>query len=433
MFKESYHKAKLITEQEGFLNESSPKGAMFHMIKEQYEGFIKLLEEELKLNVSLNEEISKASLKKSTKRNIDLYNVSLIRKLEILKEDNCRLKETLKLEEDKRNLSEKKYKAAIKAKQYEHLIGRGKLGLSDRDLCQILHMTPNEWANPTCLTEKLGDIQKKKMELENDLKFRFVKQSNYQSLLQSTLKKEAQCETLGVINSTLKTRVKRLKLAIEAALISAYHEYPYGKRNDQSMASIVEMVLQNFHDEKEERAEISDAINDHIKMSLFEDNSSKNKSQNTLSIDSGLKKKLDNIDQPKSFDERKSFFDDDPMKEQEAEMTMDFVEHFSLLFSSRKFKEAAFHAIYAPKGVLRTPQTLKYFKELDTILKKKKKTNNQSYVLHYCKLLMSTIDVVGKQPSTWETIECFKCAIYEGGECVGTSRAVCNSIIVCQN
>lgn len=33
MFKESYHKAKLITEQEGFLNESSPKGAMFHMIK----------------------------------------------------------------------------------------------------------------------------------------------------------------------------------------------------------------------------------------------------------------------------------------------------------------------------------------------------------------------------------------------------------------
>lgn len=162
MFKESYHKAKLITEQEGFLNESSPKGAMFHMIKEQYEGFIKLLEEELKLNVSLNEEISKASLKKSTKRNIDLYNVSLIRKLEILKEDNCRLKETLKLEEDKRNLLEKKYKAAIKAKQYEHLIGRGKLGLSDRDLCQILHMTPNEWANPTCLTEKLGDIQKKK-------------------------------------------------------------------------------------------------------------------------------------------------------------------------------------------------------------------------------------------------------------------------------
>lgn len=96
---------------------------------------------------------------------------------------------------------------------------------------------------------------------------------------------------------------------------------------------------------------------------------------------------------------------------------MDYIEYFSKLFSAKKYEEAAFQAIYSPKGVLRTRQTLKYFKNIDEAGEKEQIRNGggvfeKSYLLHYCTMLVSTVSIVGRKMTPWETIESFRCAIH---------------------
>jgi len=56
-----------------------------------------------------------------------------------------------------------------------------------------------------------------------------------------------------------------------------------------------------------------------------------------------------------------TFEDDDPNKEKEAEMMLEYIEKFNELFEDGKYEEAAIHAANSPKGILRTSATLAKF------------------------------------------------------------------------
>lgn len=58
----------------------------------------------------------------------------------------------------------------------------------------------------------------------------------------------------------------------------------------------------------------------------------------------------------------KSFDDDDPNKEKEAEVMLEYIEKFNELFEDGKYDEAAIHASNSPKGILRTSETLAKFR-----------------------------------------------------------------------
>ena len=57
-----------------------------------------------------------------------------------------------------------------------------------------------------------------------------------------------------------------------------------------------------------------------------------------------------------------TFEDDDPSKEKEAEMMLEYIEKFNELLEDKAYEEAAVHAANSPKGILRTPETLVRFK-----------------------------------------------------------------------
>lgn len=57
-----------------------------------------------------------------------------------------------------------------------------------------------------------------------------------------------------------------------------------------------------------------------------------------------------------------TFDDDDPTREKEAEMMLEYIEKFNELMEEEKYESAAIHAANSPKGILRTPETLARFK-----------------------------------------------------------------------
>ena len=57
-----------------------------------------------------------------------------------------------------------------------------------------------------------------------------------------------------------------------------------------------------------------------------------------------------------------TFEDDDPTREKEAEMMLEYIEKFNELLEDGHLEEAAVHAANSPKGILRTPETLARFK-----------------------------------------------------------------------
>ena len=57
-----------------------------------------------------------------------------------------------------------------------------------------------------------------------------------------------------------------------------------------------------------------------------------------------------------------SFEDDDPTREKEAEMMLEYIEEFNELLEGGLIEEAAMHAANSPKGILRTSETLNRFK-----------------------------------------------------------------------
>ena len=57
----------------------------------------------------------------------------------------------------------------------------------------------------------------------------------------------------------------------------------------------------------------------------------------------------------------RTFEDDDPVKEREADAMMDYITKFNELFDAQQYEAAAVHAANSPQGILRTMKTLHKF------------------------------------------------------------------------
>ncbi len=57
-----------------------------------------------------------------------------------------------------------------------------------------------------------------------------------------------------------------------------------------------------------------------------------------------------------------NFEEDDPAREKEAEMMLEYIEKFTELMEDKRYEDAATHAANSPKGILRTPETMQKFK-----------------------------------------------------------------------
>eukprot|EP00058_Branchiostoma_floridae_P011381 XP_002596869.1 hypothetical protein BRAFLDRAFT_284614 [Branchiostoma floridae] len=95
-----------------------------------------------------------------------------------------------------------------------------------------------------------------------------------------------------------------------------------------------------------------------------------------------------------------SFEDDDPNKEKEAEMLLEYIDKFHELFDEECYQDAAIHAANSPKGILRTPETMAKFKDVGT-----------EALLAYCEALMSSVSALSHLPSPEVCLECVRCAL----------------------
>ncbi|XP_038049781.1 clathrin heavy chain linker domain-containing protein 1-like isoform X3 [Patiria miniata] len=101
------------------------------------------------------------------------------------------------------------------------------------------------------------------------------------------------------------------------------------------------------------------------------------------------------------------FDDDDPSKEREAEMLLEYIEHFNELFEEGKYKDAAMHAASSPKGILRNCETLSRFRAIHA------RTGKLPPLLVYCEALISSVPAVGSPPDAETSLECVKSALSE--------------------
>ncbi|XP_078672231.1 clathrin heavy chain linker domain-containing protein 1-like [Branchiostoma floridae x Branchiostoma belcheri] len=95
-----------------------------------------------------------------------------------------------------------------------------------------------------------------------------------------------------------------------------------------------------------------------------------------------------------------SFEDDDPNKEKEAEMLLEYIDKFHELFDEECYQDAAIHAANSPKGILRTPETMAKFKDVGS-----------EALLAYCEALMSSVSALSHLPSPEVCLECVRCAL----------------------
>ncbi|XP_048734570.2 clathrin heavy chain linker domain-containing protein 1-like [Ostrea edulis] len=102
-----------------------------------------------------------------------------------------------------------------------------------------------------------------------------------------------------------------------------------------------------------------------------------------------------------------SFEDDDPNKEKEAEMMLEYIEKFNELFEDGKYEEAAIHAANSPKGILRTSATLAKFRDV------KVRLTYRSPLLAFCDAIMASVGAVGTKPTSELSTDCVQCALNE--------------------
>ena len=119
----------------------------------------------------------------------------------------------------------------------------------------------------------------------------------------------------------------------------------------------------------------------------------------------GSSRKYDPLQQHISTD------DDDPLKKKESEKLVSYIEHFNDLFDFCQYEAAAIHAAASPMAILRTPQAMQKFKEVEVF------EGTKSPLFLYCEALMTTSvvdsDILKLSPSM--SMECISCALKESG------------------
>ncbi|ESP02815.1 hypothetical protein LOTGIDRAFT_93131, partial [Lottia gigantea] len=219
-----------------------------------------------------------------------------------------------------------------------------------KDIRMLPGVSLEEQTDPRYLNKTLVKLDRQLRELNNSFKTRYLPKKNKDELKEYLYKKVSFRDHLLAQSKDFKTKSHRLKIALEAS-----EAYNRAKPPHQT---------------------VGDAL------SSEGDNSN-------------------------SGETSTQFEEDDPNKEKEAEMMLEYIEKFNELFEDGKFEEAAVHAANSPKGILRTQATLAKFRV------KLKYNGGRTPLLAFCDALMSSVKVCGNKPSIGLSIDCVQCALNE--------------------
>nr|CAB3231620.1 clathrin heavy chain linker domain-containing protein 1-like [Phallusia mammillata] len=100
--------------------------------------------------------------------------------------------------------------------------------------------------------------------------------------------------------------------------------------------------------------------------------------------------------------------EDDPSKEKEAEMILEYMDKFNELFTDREYSKAAIHAANSPRGVLRNHETLNRFKEVSDDY-----SGTPSPLLMYSEALMHSSNAQDNVIDGETSVICCRCALNE--------------------
>nr|XP_039249295.1 clathrin heavy chain linker domain-containing protein 1-like isoform X1 [Styela clava] len=174
-----------------------------------------------------------------------------------------------------------------------------------------------DWTNEKTLKSAVENLDSVIEELRKQKKTLYVPKEKRDEMLQEFKEKMKEKEQLAIDCAKLKKRHKLLKMANEAA--REYKELALHRKGG-SLSDYILKKVTNYSMKRES--------------SLL-------------------------IDSPHA-----GFEDDDPSREKEAEMILEYIEKFNELFYDGEYANAATHAAISPRGVLRAMGTFLRFKEV---------------------------------------------------------------------
>ncbi|XP_013383339.1 clathrin heavy chain linker domain-containing protein 1 [Lingula anatina] len=287
----------------------------------------------------------------STRRNYRKRADELEHRLSIVKEDNERLAKQLQ------NLREARLE---RDKQERVMTNQTPKNAVKKERQRVPGLTTEQATDIKYLSKELAKLEQQAKELEIAQKTKYTGKETKESLREQLSDKVSRRDELEQRGIMLKAKRQRLRTALDAA-----QHY---------------LKFQPLHQ----------TVGDAVMVALAQNKGDRGVSHTLVR------------DTPST-----SFDDDDPTREKEAEMMLEYIEKFNELFEEGSYEEAAIHAANSPKGILRTLETLNRFKDLKT------KVGGRSPLLAFCDALMSSVLAMGVRPSETISLECVRCALEE--------------------
>ncbi|XP_067944320.1 clathrin heavy chain linker domain-containing protein 1-like isoform X2 [Watersipora subatra] len=324
-------------------------------VKKEYEDVVNAIERGKSEANYLNDKIQSIAQEPSTLRNYRRRHDELAKRIEVIRADNDKLKKEL------RELKAAK-KLSIATEQQAAPVEKRKPKTDSR---KIPGLTLEESTHIPTLQRELNKVENNIKELSLSKKSKFSDKQHKEDLKEKLTRKVGERDLLQQRNSWLIAKQKRLKVAHDAAMSYMNSKEPQYK----TIADVIIMVLSKSKTVPVENQTFIIGGDKHLTSSHIED--------------------------------------DDPSKEKEAEMILEYIERFNELFEDGKYEEAAIHASNSPKGILRTMETMSRFKCVNA------NREGRSPWLAFCDAIMSSVLALGVKPSDTMSLECVSCALSE--------------------
>ncbi|XP_012942238.1 clathrin heavy chain linker domain-containing protein 1 [Aplysia californica] len=323
------------------------------LIKKEYEDTIETIKKGQREAAFLQGKLKAMASEPSTLRNYKKRADELEERMAVVKKDNERLVKELKEIQAARVEREKRPKTAEAPKRQ-----------LKKDSRLIPGLTLEETTDMQILQRKYESLDRQLKELNISLRARFLPKTQKLELKETLDNKVAYRDDLLWQSQVYKARGHKLKIALEAS--QAYNQM---KPPHQTVGDAVMIAFQQASGML--RAERERAEGEQVETA------------------------------------QATFEDDDPNKEKEAEMMLEYIEKFNELFEDGQFEEAAVHAANSPKGILRTQATLAKFRDVKT------KTKGRSPLLAFCDAMMSSVKAAGSKPNEALSMDCMAAGLKE--------------------
>lgn len=345
-------------------------------IKKEYEDTIEAIKKAQREATFLHGKLKAMASEPSTIRNYKKRADELEERTNIVKADNERLNKRLLELKMKRAELEKKEKEITEPPKRE----------LKKDHRLIPGFSLEECTNKELLQTKLDQLDRQLKELTISFKTRYVAKTKKIELKDGLDNKVSYRDMLLRQGHFYKAKRQRLKVALEAA--QAYNRV---KPPHQTVGDAVMMALHQASQQARKQREKEQAAIDQQQQ--------QGGSEGTTTREGSASQE----DPGRSS----AFEDDDPNKEKEAEMMLEYIEKFNELFEDGKYNEAAIHAANSPKGILRTSATLAKFRDV------KVRVAGRTPLLMFCDSLMSSVSSEQTKPDEKLSLECVQCLLKE--------------------